>query len=144
MPKGADLHNHLTGGVYAESFIQWASEAGDCVDPSTLNLSPGPCQPPLRPVSDGFADPGLYAKMIDAFSMRNWQYSGQSGHDHFFDTFGKYFQATQGTADKMLAESAARAASQHEVYQELMYPPGIKRNRRACEVRRLERRLRQV
>ncbi len=124
MPKGADLHNHLTGGIYAESFIQWAAEAGDCVDPTSFSLSPGPCQPPLRPVADGFADPGLYGKMIDAFSMRNWQYSGQSGHDHFFDAFGKYFQATQGTADKMLAESAARAASQHEVYQELMYPPG--------------------
>jgi adenosine deaminase len=126
MPKGADLHNHLTGGVYAESFIQWAAEAGDCVDPGTLNLSPGRCQPPLRPVSDSFSDPGLYARMIDAFSMRNWQYSGRSGHDHFFDAFGKYLQATQSTADKMLAESAARAASQHEVYQELMYPPGSK------------------
>jgi adenosine deaminase len=124
MPKGADLHNHLTGGIYAESFIQWSAEKGDCVDPQTVNLGPGPCQAPLRPVSDGFADPGLYAKMIDAFSMRAWQYSGESGHDHFFDTFGKYWQATQGTADKMLAETAARAASQHEVYQELMYPPG--------------------
>ena len=124
MPKGGDLHNHLTGGVYAESFIPWAAGAGDCVDPKTVNLSPGPCQTPLRPVSDGFSDPALYARMIDAFSMRNWQYSGQSGHDHFFDTFGKYWQATRGTVDKMLAESAAGAASQHEVYQELMFPPG--------------------
>src|SRR3954469_20205581 len=33
MPKGADLHNHLTGSIYAESFIAWAAEAGDCVDP---------------------------------------------------------------------------------------------------------------
>ncbi|HLQ50699.1 MAG TPA: hypothetical protein VK129_04325, partial [Terriglobales bacterium] len=24
MPKGADLHNHLSGAVYAESFLQWA------------------------------------------------------------------------------------------------------------------------
>jgi adenosine deaminase len=126
MPKGADLHNNLTGGIYAESFIQWAAEAGDCVDTATVNLSPGPCEPPSRAVADAFNDPALYAKMIDAFSMRNWQYSGQSGHDHFFDTFGKYFQATQGTVGKMLAESAARAASQHEIYQELMYPPGSK------------------
>lgn len=124
MPKGGDLHNHLTGGIYAESFIQWAAEAGDCVDPKSSDLSAGPCQPPLLPVSDGFSDPALYARMIDSFSMRNWQYSGESGHDHFFDTFGKYWQATQGTADKMLAEAASRAASQHEVYQELMYPPG--------------------
>jgi adenosine deaminase len=124
MPKGADLHNHLTGAIYAESFIAWAAEASDCVDPRTMDLTPGPCTAPLRAASDAFSDPGLYAKMIDAFSMRNWQYSGQSGHDHFFDTFGKYWQATQGTGGKMLAETAARAASQHEVYQELMYPPG--------------------
>ena len=124
MPKGADLHNHLTGGVYAESLITWAAEAGDCVEPQTVDLSPGPCQPPLRQVAEAFTDPALYARMIDGFSMRNWQYSGQSGHDHFFDAFGKYYQATQGTADKMLAEVASRAASQHEVYQELMYPPG--------------------
>lgn len=123
MPKGGDLHNHLTGSIYAESLIRWASEAGDCVDPKSSNLSPGPCAAPLRPVGDGFADPALYGQMIDAFSMRNWQYSGASGHDHFFDTFGKYWQATQGTTDKMLAETAAGAASQHEVYQELMFPP---------------------
>jgi adenosine deaminase len=123
MPKGGDLHNHLTGGVYAESFIQWAAEAGDCVDPKTLDLSAGPCNPPLLPVGNGFSDPTLYGHMIDAFSMRNWQYSGQSGHDHFFDAFGKYWQATQGTTGKMLAEAAERAASQHEVYQELMFPP---------------------
>ena len=126
MPKGADLHNHLTGSIYAESFIAWAAEAGDCVDPRTMDLmpGPGPCTAPLRTASEAFNDPGLYAKMIDAFSMRSWQYSGQSGHDHFFDTFGKFWQATQGTGGKMLAETAARAASQHEVYQELMYPPG--------------------
>ena len=126
MPKGADLHNHLTGSVYAESFIAWAAEAGDCIDPRSMELmpGPGPCTAPLRTGSEAFNDPGLYAKMIDAFSMRNWQYSGQSGHDHFFDTFGKYWQATQGTGGKMLAETAARAASQHEVYQELMYPAG--------------------
>ena len=75
-------------------------------------------------MSEAFGDPTLYGNMIDAFSMRYWQYSGQSGHDHFFDTFGKYWQATQGTTDKMLAESATVAASQHELYQELMFPPG--------------------
>ena len=122
MPKGGDLHNHLTGGIYAESFIRWAAEAGDCVDPKALLLSAAPCQVPDVPAADAFSNPALYAAMIDAFSMRNWQYSGHSGHDHFFDAFGKYAQATQGTADKMLAETAARAASQHEVYEELMYP----------------------
>ena len=39
--------------------------------------------------------------------MRYWQYSGQNGHDHFFDTFGKFGGATFG---QMLAEVSSRAA----------------------------------
>jgi hypothetical protein len=120
MPKGGDLHIHLSGEVYAESLIRWAAEAQDCVDPKTTTLTAGPCTPPRRPAGEALADPALYNQMIDAFSMRNWKYSGQSGHDHFFDTFGKFSQATQDTTDKMLAEAASRAASQHEIYQELM------------------------
>jgi hypothetical protein len=122
MPKGGDLHNHLSGSIYAESLIQWGSESKDCVDPKTFTISAGPCGPTI-PISKAFDDPGLYAGMIDAYSMRNWQLSGQSGHDHFFDTFGKFGQATDGAEGKMLAETAARAASQHELYQELMVTP---------------------
>lgn len=122
MPKGGDLHNHLSGAIYAESLIQWGADSQDCVDPKTMTIIAGPCGSTL-PVSNAFGDPSLYAAMIDAFSMRNWQLSGQSGHDHFFDTFGKFGQATDGAEDKMLAETATRAASQHEVYQELMITP---------------------
>src|SRR5215475_1983201 len=43
MPKGGDLHNHLSGAVYAESFIKWAADGGLCVDPTTLYLSAPPC-----------------------------------------------------------------------------------------------------
>ena len=32
MPKGGDLHHHLTGAVYAESYIDYAVEDGDCID----------------------------------------------------------------------------------------------------------------
>ena len=26
MPKGGDLHNHLSGAVYAESYLRWAAD----------------------------------------------------------------------------------------------------------------------
>ena len=123
MPKGGDLHIHLTGSIYAESFIRWSAAHGDCVDPQHANFSAGPCTPPAVPVANALADQGLYNRIVDAISMRNWQLSGQSGHDHFFDTFGKFAFATYATEDKMLAESASRAAAQHEVYQELMLTP---------------------
>jgi adenosine deaminase len=43
MPKGADLHSHLSGAVYAESYIEWAAETGLCVDIATGGLVRGPC-----------------------------------------------------------------------------------------------------
>ncbi|MGC2109875.1 MAG: adenosine deaminase [Candidatus Korobacteraceae bacterium] len=123
MPKGGDLHNHLLGAVYAESFIQWASEGGLCVDPKTLFIGAPPCggEKGTVPASKALSDAILYREMIDAYSMRNWQLSGKSGHDHFFDTFDKFIVASYGNTGKMLAETAARAASQHEIYQELMH-----------------------
>ncbi len=123
MPKGGDLHNHLLGAIYAESFIQWAAHAGLCVDPKTLFIRPSPCggEKNTEPASKALADPVLYRRMIDAYSMRNWQLSGESGHDHFFDTFDKFIVASYGNTGEMLAETANRAASQHEIYQELMH-----------------------
>src|SRR5256884_458335 len=50
MPKGGDLHNHLSGAIYAESYIQWASESGLCINPTTMALLPPPatgCDPKL-------------------------------------------------------------------------------------------------
>ena len=38
MPKGADLHTHLAGAVYAESFIREAAEDNLCVKAKTLAL----------------------------------------------------------------------------------------------------------
>src|SRR5579864_6710552 len=38
MPKGADLHNHLSGAVYAESWIRDAAEDHFCVDLASFDL----------------------------------------------------------------------------------------------------------
>ena len=128
MPKGGDLHNHLSGAIYAESYIQWASDNGLCINTTTMALLPPPrtgCDPKSgQPTaSTALANSTLYGQMIDAWSMRNWQLSGQSGHDHFFDTFGKFGPATWNQTGKMLAETVARAARGHVLYLELMLTP---------------------
>ena len=38
MPKGADLHNHLSGAIYAESWIRAGAEDGLCVNPTSLSF----------------------------------------------------------------------------------------------------------
>ena len=131
MPKGGDLHNHLSGSIYAETLINWAKEQRACVDPKTFYLTPSLklstgdpyCPAPTVLAETALANPILYRGMVDAYSMRNWELSGQSGHDHFFDTFDKFGAATHGNTGPMLAETAARAAAQREIYQELMFTP---------------------
>jgi len=131
MPKGGDLHNHLSGSIYAETLIEWANERNACVDPKTYYLTPSLklatnepyCPAPTVLAATALTNPVLYRSMVDAYSMRNWQLSGQSGHDHFFDTFDKFDAATHDNIGPMLAETANRAASQREIYQELMFTP---------------------
>ena len=41
-PKGADLRIHLSGAVYAETFIRDAGEDGLCVDPAALSFAKPP------------------------------------------------------------------------------------------------------
>jgi len=123
MPKGADLHSHVSGAIYAESYIQWASDSGHCVNPATMVLSFPPCAEGQIPAANALKNSVLYRQMIDAWSMRNWQLSGQSGHDHFFDAFGKFGVATYNQSGKMLAETVARAARGGVLYVELMLTP---------------------
>ncbi|MGZ5178379.1 MAG: hypothetical protein ACXWCW_30005, partial [Burkholderiales bacterium] len=35
MPKGGDLHSHLTGAIYAEDVLDWAASDNFCVDRTT-------------------------------------------------------------------------------------------------------------
>jgi adenosine deaminase len=122
MPKGGDLHSHLSGAVYAESYIQWAAAKGLCVNQATMTLSQPPCDQAAGkpPASAALSNPVLYRQLIDAWSMRYWQYSGQNGEYHFFDAFAKFGGATLG---QMLAEVSSRAAKGHVSYLELMLTP---------------------
>src|SRR5262249_6686004 len=68
MPKGGDLHTHLSGAVYAERFIAWAAEQGLCVDLRNVVLAKSQCGGAAAvPVSDAIRDQTLYNRMVDAF-----------------------------------------------------------------------------
>ncbi len=127
MPKGADLHNHLSGAVYAETFIRDASEDGLCVDLRALSFSkptPSGCGEGKAAAGRAFADQHLYDSLVDAFSMRGFVPSpGVTGHDHFFDTFAKFGGTDANHLGEWLDEVAVRAAAQNEQYLELMQTP---------------------
>jgi adenosine deaminase len=120
MPKGGDLHNHVTGAVYAESYIRWAAELGLCVDATAAALVE--CTDKITgPATEAFADPVLYRTLIDALSVRNLSVSPsrKSGHDQFFGTFAKFEAVANRRRGESLAEIANRAANQHISYLEL-------------------------
>jgi hypothetical protein len=124
MPKGADLHNHLSGAVYAESFVKWAVQDGQCIDRANSTIVAPPCDSKDRPPAlAAYQDQGLYNQLLDAFSMRGWFPARESGHDHFFATFGKFGTAGNGHTADMLAEVRSRAADDHVQYLELMFTP---------------------
>jgi len=123
-PKGADLHVHLSGAVYAESFIRAAGEDGLCVDPAGLSFAKPPCNAPLIPAAQVTANQDLYDRLINAFSMRSFVATpGFSGHDQFFATFGRFGGLNKRHNAEWIDETANRAAAQNQQYLELMQTP---------------------
>lgn len=128
-PKGADLHVHLSGAVYAETFIRDAAEDGLCVDTVALRFARPPCtgdNVPAAQLSGDLrgANQDLYDRLIDSFSMRSFVPSaGWSGHDQFFATFGRYGGTNKSHVGEWVDEVASLATTENEQYLELMQTP---------------------
>jgi adenosine deaminase len=130
MPKGADLHMHLVGAVYAETFLAEGVEQGLCVDPVALKFTQPVAQKNTSvctvgdvPAATILKDEHLYDSLVDAFSMRSFvPSSGLSGHDQFFSAFDRFASLKNHTGE-WLDEVATRAATQNEQYLEIMTTP---------------------
>ena len=119
MPKGGDLHNHLSGAAYAEANIRAGAARGGCFDPQTATVSPPPCVAPKRPLADAVGNAVLNKTLVNAWSMRDFvPTSGNSNHDHFFDSFALFGGVAQ--PGDMAAEVVDRAGRQRMRYVELM------------------------
>ncbi|WP_405811367.1 adenosine deaminase [Streptomyces sp. NBC_01520] len=120
LPKGGDLHNHLSGAVRTEYLIQLAADDGLCIDATMTAVAP-PCGPGKRPAADALTDAAFRQAVVRAWSMQDFP-QGESGHDHFFATFGKFGAATAHRG-KMLADVAHTVAEQNQTYLETMVTP---------------------
>ncbi|HKF24777.1 MAG TPA: hypothetical protein VKB24_02335 [Candidatus Acidoferrum sp.] len=134
LPKGSDLHNHLYGALYAETWIRNAAEDHMCLDPAAIRgtgpvYSPGEgdsrsCPAGRVPAAEVFKNQHLYDDLIDAFSMRSFvPTQGVSAHDHFFNTFARFGGISENHLGEWLDQVAARADRQNVQYVELMHTP---------------------
>jgi adenosine deaminase len=129
MPKGGDLHLHLSGGtVYSETLIRDAVQDGLCVKTATMTLfkPQDSCGEGAVPAGNALKDQNLYDSLVNAFSMRNFvPSSGISGHDQFFSTFDRFQALGIGHVGEWVDEITTRAAEQNEQYIEAMYTPSF-------------------
>ena len=128
---------HLTGAVYAETFLTNAAADNLCVNTATLSFTKNagttrslPAQPVCAEgnvaAASVFKNQKLYDALVDSFSMRSFvPSSGISGHDQFFATFDRFSGTSKVHLGEWLDEVATRAASQNEQYLEIMQTPGF-------------------
>ena len=133
MPKGGELHSHLAGAVYAETFLRDAAADHVCIDPQALDfarhgaaLATEPCAAGSVGAATLLQHQSLYDKLVDSFSMRSFvPATGDSGHDHFFASFDQFGGLPRSHTPEWVDEVAALAAAQNQQYLELMDTPDI-------------------
>ena len=78
IPKGGDLHNHLSGAIYAEDLLDFAASDNFCVDRTTSQLLGAPCDSCERYTSKpsarcAYADHILYNQIgWDPITYTGW------------------------------------------------------------------------
>jgi len=122
MPKGGDIHSHLSGAVYAESYLAWAAEENFCVREVGEALKLQRCvagDPRMTPLAT-LTDSRIYNRLIDRMSTRNLEFAERSGHSDFFGSFETIGPVNRLRVGNMVADVATRAAEQRTYYLELM------------------------
>ena len=126
MPKGGDLHTHLTGAVYAESYLQWAAEQNLCArfPPGRIVSCSSDAAAPAIPMDSVLASAEQTDRLIDALSIRNLDARPRvTGREQFFATFGRfravYADRPARTGDA-IAELVRRAAAQNVHHVEII------------------------
>jgi hypothetical protein len=123
MPKGGDLHTHLSGAVYAERFIAWAAQQNLCADPEHVLLSKPRCDLPGDvSAADAMHDQKLYDQLVNAFSTRSFvpTVAVPSDHDKFFAAFDKFGAASGSRFVDMTIDQLKQYDSENVQYVEFM------------------------
>ncbi len=118
-PKGGDIHNHLSGTILPEDYIAMGIAEGVCYDTASYALTAPPCSSSDPPLSE--AGPADRQNIAKALSMYDFIYPDiQAGHDHFFNTFGKFGAVSGNSQGAMIAKLLQQADEDSVSYVETM------------------------
>jgi adenosine deaminase len=121
MPKGADLHNHMAGAMYAEDYLALGNQF--CLNNKTLELlnSPACVGSNITFLNNISMQQEILDKIIENWSL--WSFIPSSGNtraEHFFTTFEYFGKLSDIYRAQLLLAIMNRAALEHEIYLELM------------------------
>lgn len=141
IPKGGDLHNHLSGAVYPQNLIRYAQS--DSLKPywcvkKTTNKNDSYMVFNARSKRDCLGKRGyllryvkkrssLYQNLLSSWSMNYFSYlPPEFGHQHFFSTFNRFNALVSYKQYRpiILADLMQQASNEHIRYIEFMISPG--------------------
>lgn len=129
LPKGGDLHNHLSGTPYAEDYIEWGAEEGMCMSADGTAIVAAPCVEGHELAGLSLRNPDAYTKLINELSTRGWQAGigadERSGHTQFFATFSRFDPIVAIKAAESIAATRRNAAAGNVHYLEVMFYPRV-------------------
>lgn len=126
MPKGGDLHNHLTGSIYAETYFKFAAEDGlwvDMADGKLYNPQDSTKGKEMLKLSPDMANlHKTRMALIDIWSVRNFNPGkfALGADEYFFGTFGLFGAAAGSHMVDLMCELRRRAAIENVQYLEIM------------------------
>jgi len=124
-PKGGDLHHHFDGAVYAETYLDIAIQQGFYVDLNTLNLqqTAAPGFVSLKEYSVSPAWPVLREKLMQRWSVRNFQPGFLTPEAHFFNAFMGFIPVMMADPKSGMMDIRNRAIQEGVLYLESIFLP---------------------
>lgn len=139
MPKGADLHHHYSGAVYAEQYLEWVERQHYCVDKTSYRIvteraaidaeaAKQPAQRHCLTTPEILADEAMYRELLQRWSDKDFDNHGavQPPPDQqFFDTFGYFGPVSSLNHQEGLQLLKKRALQENLMYIETIFemPP---------------------
>ncbi|MEI6206623.1 MAG: hypothetical protein WCP20_07570 [Desulfuromonadales bacterium] len=136
LPKGGDLHNHYSGAIYSETYLDWLEKLAYCIysenDPTlqaekyrieTRANIPESARKICRTADAVRKDNAFYRELLKRWSNKDYNnhYHEQSAPDQqFFDTFGYFWAASNYSYKEGLNILKERAKAENLQYLETM------------------------
>ncbi len=119
MPKGGDLHHHVSGATYAEDLIDFYVEKGAFIDPKTMRITDPATGVPVIPLSRAYEDNDFYEQIVLNWSLYHFQPVAGTYNHHFFNLFAKISSGSLDLA-ALVKKLRRRAAAENVSYIEAM------------------------